>query len=57
MRIALVAPLHESVPPRSYRGTKRIVFFLAEELVKKVREDMMSLRYKGLDRRMHQTEI
>ncbi|WP_163337506.1 glycosyltransferase family 4 protein [Desulfopila sp. IMCC35008] len=35
MRIAQVAPLHESVPPRSYGGTERIVFFLTEELVKK----------------------
>jgi glycosyltransferase involved in cell wall biosynthesis len=33
MRIAQVAPLHESVPPRLYGGTERIVHFLTEELV------------------------
>ncbi|MGZ5117824.1 MAG: glycosyltransferase family 4 protein [Burkholderiales bacterium] len=33
MRIALVAPLFESVPPRLYGGTERIVSYLAEELV------------------------
>lgn len=38
MRIAQVAPLHESVPPRSYGGTERIVFFLTEELIKKGHE-------------------
>jgi glycosyltransferase involved in cell wall biosynthesis len=34
MRIALVAPLIESVPPRLYGGTERVVAFLAEELVR-----------------------
>ena len=34
MRIAQVAPLHESVPPRSYGGTERVVSYLTEELVK-----------------------
>ena len=34
MKIAQVAPLHESVPPRLYGGTERIVSYLTEELVK-----------------------
>lgn len=33
MRIALVAPLHESVPPRYYGGTERVVSYLADALV------------------------
>lgn len=33
MRIAHVAPLYESVPPRLYGGTERIVSYLTEELV------------------------
>jgi glycosyltransferase involved in cell wall biosynthesis len=33
MRIAQVAPLHESVPPALYGGTERIVAYLADELV------------------------
>jgi glycosyltransferase involved in cell wall biosynthesis len=33
MRIAQVAPLHESVPPRFYGGTERIVHYLTEQLV------------------------
>src|SRR5205814_748941 len=33
MRIAQVAPLTESVPPRLYGGTERIVSYLTEELV------------------------
>lgn len=33
MRIAIVAPLHESVPPRLYGGTERVVSYLTEELV------------------------
>ena len=33
MRIAQVAPLYESVPPRYYGGTERIVSYLTEELV------------------------
>lgn len=33
MRIAHVAPLHESVPPRLYGGTERIVSYLTEALV------------------------
>jgi len=34
MRIAQVAPLAESVPPRLYGGTERIVAYLTEELVR-----------------------
>jgi glycosyltransferase involved in cell wall biosynthesis len=33
MRIAQVAPLVESVPPRLYGGTERVVAYLTEELV------------------------
>jgi glycosyltransferase involved in cell wall biosynthesis len=33
MRIAHVAPLYESVPPRLYGGTERIVAYLADALV------------------------
>jgi glycosyltransferase involved in cell wall biosynthesis len=33
MRIAQVAPLYESVPPRYYGGTERIVSYLTEALV------------------------
>jgi Glycosyltransferase Family 4 len=34
MRIAQVAPLHESVPPILYGGTERVVSYLTEELVR-----------------------
>ena len=34
MRIAQVAPLYESVPPRLYGGTERVVHHLTESLVK-----------------------
>jgi glycosyltransferase involved in cell wall biosynthesis len=34
MRIAQVAPLSESVPPRLYGGTERVVSFLTDELVR-----------------------
>jgi glycosyltransferase involved in cell wall biosynthesis len=34
MRIAQIAPLFESVPPKYYGGTERVVSFLTEELVK-----------------------
>lgn len=33
MRIAQVPPLYESVPPRLYGGTERVVSYLTEELV------------------------
>jgi glycosyltransferase involved in cell wall biosynthesis len=35
MRIAQVAPLIESVPPKTYGGTERVVSFLTEELVRR----------------------
>jgi glycosyltransferase involved in cell wall biosynthesis len=34
MRIAQIAPLFESVPPRLYGGTERVVSYLTEELIK-----------------------
>ena len=34
MRIAQVAPLYESVPPKIYGGTERMVSYLTEELVR-----------------------
>lgn len=34
MNIAQVAPLYESVPPRLYGGTERVVSYLTEELVR-----------------------
>lgn len=34
MRIAQVAPLFESVPPKAYGGTERVVSWLTEELVR-----------------------
>jgi glycosyltransferase involved in cell wall biosynthesis len=34
MKIAQIAPLVESVPPRLYGGTERVVFHLTEELVR-----------------------
>ena len=33
MRIAQIAPLYESVPPKLYGGTERVVSYLTEELV------------------------
>ena len=38
MRIAQVAPLAESVPPRLYGGTERVVSWLTEELVRQGHE-------------------
>lgn len=34
MKIAQIAPLFESVPPRTYGGTERVVHYLTEELVR-----------------------
>ena len=34
MRIAQIAPLYESCPPRFYGGTERVVSYLTEELVR-----------------------
>jgi len=38
MRIAQVAPLDESVPPKTYGGTERVVHYLTEELVRRGHE-------------------
>src|SRR5215203_5852758 len=38
MRVAQVAPLAESVPPRFYGGTERVVSWLTEELVRRGHE-------------------
>ena len=38
MKIAQIAPLIESVPPRLYGGTERIVSYLTEELVRQGHE-------------------
>jgi glycosyltransferase involved in cell wall biosynthesis len=35
MRIALLAPLHEAVPPERYGGTERVISWLTEELVRR----------------------
>lgn len=34
MKIAQIAPLYESVPPKLYGGTERVVSFLTEDLVR-----------------------
>ena len=38
MRIAQVAPLYESVPPKLYGGTERVVSYLTEELTRQGHE-------------------
>ncbi|HJU10850.1 MAG TPA: glycosyltransferase family 4 protein [Candidatus Binataceae bacterium] len=38
LRIAQVAPLYESVPPKLYGGTERVVAYLAEELIRRGHE-------------------
>jgi glycosyltransferase involved in cell wall biosynthesis len=38
MRIAQVSPLYESVPPKYYGGTERVVSYLTEELVRRGHE-------------------
>ncbi len=38
MKIAQVAPLYESVPPRQYGGTERVVSYLTDELVRQGHE-------------------
>jgi glycosyltransferase involved in cell wall biosynthesis len=35
LRIAQVAPLYESVPPKFYGGTERVVAYLTEELIRR----------------------
>ena len=34
MKIAQIAPLYESVPPKFYGGTERVVSYLTEEFVR-----------------------
>jgi len=34
MRIAIIAPLFEAVPPQKYGGTERVIHFIVEELVR-----------------------
>jgi hypothetical protein len=50
MRIAQVAPLYESVPPKYYGGTERVVSYLTEELVRQGHE--VTLFASGDSRRM-----
>lgn len=38
MRIAMAAPLYESVPPTGYGGTERVVSYLTDELVRRGHE-------------------
>ena len=38
MKIAQIAPLFESVPPKAYGGTERVVSYLTEELVRQGHE-------------------
>src|SRR5262245_61992167 len=38
MRIAQIAPLYESVPPKLYGGTERVVSHLSDALVKRGHE-------------------
>jgi glycosyltransferase involved in cell wall biosynthesis len=38
LRIAQVAPLYESVPPKRYGGTERVVAYLADELTRRGHE-------------------
>ena len=47
MRIAQVAPLHESVPTKYYGGTERVVSYLTEELL---REDYEMKLFRSGDR-------
>ena len=54
MRIAQVAPLYESVPPKKYGGTERVVSWLTEELVSlghDVTLFAIEIRYQGDVRR------
>ncbi len=38
LRIAQIAPLYESVPPKLYGGTERVVSYVTEELVRRGHE-------------------
>lgn len=53
MKIAQVAPLYESVPPRRYGGTERIVSFLTEELVSQGHEVTLFASGDSLTRARH----
>jgi hypothetical protein len=50
MRIAQIAPLMESVPPRLYGGTERIVSYLTDELVR-LGHEVTLVRKRGLRHR------
>lgn len=41
MRIAQISPLYESVPPKLYGGTERVVSYLTEELVRQGHEPVL----------------
>ncbi len=38
MKVAQIAPLYESVPPKEYGGTERVVHYLTEELIRRGHE-------------------
>ena len=46
MKIAQIAPLMESVPPRLYGGTERVVSYLTDELVH-LGHDVTFVRERG----------
>jgi hypothetical protein len=48
MKIAQIAPLVESVPPRLYGGTERIVSYLTEE-TREMRARRYAVCERGLD--------
>lgn len=50
MRIAQIAPLFESVPPRMYGGTERVVHYLTEELIRQGHDVVL---YASGDSRTH----
>ena len=54
MRIAQIAPLAESVPPKLYGGTERVVSWLTEELVAQGHE--VTLFASGEFRNQSQTD-
>jgi hypothetical protein len=47
VKIAQIAPLMESVPPRLYGGTERIVSSLTDELVRLGLGRVKNARWKG----------
>ena len=48
MRIAIVSPLFESVPPRLYGGTERVVSYLTEELHPQLPEYLARVQIRNL---------